>query len=65
MHGYVRYWVKAKIHGVWGLIDQSGKVEFGVERTLDLNNVPGAMVKLKLFVRLLFVCLYVCLFRYV
>ncbi|XP_045184896.1 arrestin domain-containing protein 3-like [Mercenaria mercenaria] len=43
MHGYVRYWVKAKIHGVWGLLDQSGRVEFGVERPLDLNNVQGAM----------------------
>ncbi|XP_060608401.1 arrestin domain-containing protein 3-like [Ruditapes philippinarum] len=42
-HGYIRYWVKAKIHGVWGLLDQSGRVEFGVERSLDLNNVQGAM----------------------
>ncbi|KAH3746680.1 arrestin domain-containing protein 3-like [Dreissena polymorpha] len=43
IHGYVRYWIKAKIVGVWGLLDQSGKVEFPVERQLDLNRIPGAM----------------------
>ncbi|KAK3599759.1 hypothetical protein CHS0354_037240 [Potamilus streckersoni] len=41
-HGFVRYWVKAKIHGPWGLLDQTGKVEFGIERPYDLNAVPGA-----------------------
>ncbi|KAL4216562.1 hypothetical protein ACF0H5_024285 [Mactra antiquata] len=42
-HGYVRYWVKGKVHGLTGLLDQSGKVEFIVERTLDLNTVPRAL----------------------
>ncbi|XP_052785721.1 arrestin domain-containing protein 3-like [Mya arenaria] len=43
VHGYVRYWVKAKLYGVWGLLDQSGRVEFNVEKPLDLNTIPGAM----------------------
>ncbi|WAR30030.1 hypothetical protein MAR_003598 [Mya arenaria] len=33
----------AKLYGVWGLLDQSGRVEFNVEKPLDLNTIPGAM----------------------